>query len=132
MTNDKLKKQERRKIRVRKSIVGRQIRPRVSVFRSNRFISAQIIDDEKGKSLATATEKELVEKPSFAPDKTGASKDKEGAKTKTARAKLVGLLLAKKAEKVKVKEIRFDRSGYKYHGRVKALAEGLREGGLQF
>lgn len=119
MIHNTRKKQERRRIRVRKSIVGKQIRPRVSVFRSSRFISAQIIDDDKGKTLTVATEKELGKKT-------------EEAQTKTARAKLVGLLLAKKAEKVKVTKVRFDRSGYKYHGRVKALAEGLREGGLQF
>lgn len=119
MTNDKLKRRAKRKRRVQKKIIGKTQKPRISVFRSSRFISAQLIDDALGKTLVFATEKEIENK-------------KEGKHTRTEKAKSVGLLLAKKAEKIKVKQVVFDRSGYKYHGRVKALAEGAREGGLQF
>lgn len=119
MKNDKLKGREKRKKRIQKKIIGKTQKPRISVFRSSRFIYSQLINDVSGKTLVFATEKEIKNK-------------KEGKHTKTEKAKLVGLLLGKKAEKLKVKSVVFDRSGYKYHGRVKALAEGAREGGLQF
>lgn len=92
-------------------------RLRLSVFRSNRWIYAQIIDDEKGQTLVAAAEREL---------------GKETKGTKTERAGLVGELLAKKALKKGIKKVYFDRGRFKYHGRLKALAEGARKGGLAF
>lgn len=106
----------RRKIRTRKKIKGLKDRPRLSVFRSNRYIYAQLIDDESGKTLLGVTEKYLEDKN----------------KLKTMRAKNLGLFLAKKALLKKIKRVVFDRGGSSYHGRVKAFAEGAREGGLEF
>lgn len=96
------------------------MRLRLSVFRSNKSIYAQIIDDEQGKTLVAACEKDLKE----------IGKDKKI--TKTQKAKMVGELVAKKATAKGIKEVRFDRRSYRYHGRVRALAEGAREGGLDF
>ena len=112
---------ERRKERVRIAIrkkAGERIR--LSVFRSGRHIYAQLIDDGKGVTLAQAStlEKEVV------------GKVKSGATAEA--AKVVGTLIAERAKKAKVSEVVFDRGGYLYHGRVKALAEGAREGGLSF
>jgi large subunit ribosomal protein L18 len=115
------KSTERRKARVRRAIIARSgDRPRLSVFRSSKQISAQIIDDEKGVTLAAAStiEKEIREKV-----KTGAD---------IAAAKHVGKELAQRAKKAGVGKVVFDRGSYMYHGRVKALAEGAREGGLEF
>ena len=106
----------RRKIRVRAKIFGTKDKPRLSVFRSNKYISAQIIDDEKGETMLSLAEKSL----------------KNGKSTKTERAKALGLMLSQKAKLKKISKIIFDRGPYSYHGRVKALAEGLREGGLNF
>lgn len=89
---------------------------RLSVFRSNKYISAQVIDDNKGVTLLSVSEKEI----------------KKDGKTKTERAKNLGLLLAKKSKNKKIEKVVFDRGRFKYHGRVKALAEGAREGGLKF
>ena len=89
--------------------------PRLTVFRSNRYIYAQIIDDQKRGTLLSVSEKETK--------MTG---------TKTERAKMVGQILAERAQAQKIKRVIFDRGSYKYHGRVKALAEGAREGGLNF
>ncbi len=114
-------KQDRRKKirkRIRKDIVGTGSRPRLSVFRSNKEIYAQIIDDVEGKTLASAS-----------------SRDKEiasGASNKQEQAQLVGKTIAEKAKKAGIDTISFDRGGYLYHGRVKSLAEGAREGGLKF
>jgi large subunit ribosomal protein L18 len=104
---------------VRNKISGTAERPRLSVFRSNKQISAQLIDDVKGITLASASslEKELVDK-------------KEPNKTEM--AKLVGERIASKAKGKGIGTIVFDRKGYRYHGRVKALAEGARKGGLKF
>ncbi len=110
---------KRRKLRIRAKVIGTSDRPRLSVFRSGRFISAQIIDDAKGSTIVAASEKELKEK-------------KSADNTKSVRAKNVGMLIAKKALEKKITGIRFDRNGYAYHGRVKALSEGAREGGLEF
>jgi len=114
------KKYSQRKLRVRKTVRAVADRPRLSVFRSNKFIYAQIIDDAKGKTLASFSEKKLA--------KEVLSK----AKTKLEKASLVGEEIAKLAKKAKVTKVVFDRGGYKYHGRVKALAEGARKGGLEF
>jgi large subunit ribosomal protein L18 len=92
---------------------------KIIVFRSNRFIYAQILDIRSGKTIVSIDEKE--------------AKISSGKKmTKIEKAKLLGQLLAEKAKKLKVEKVSFDRNGYKYHGRVKALADGLREGGLKF
>lgn len=111
------RRKERVRIAIRKKAIGRV---RLSVFRSGRHIYVQIIDDSKGVTLAQAStlEKEVV------------SKVKSGATTEA--AKVVGTLIAERAKKAKVSEVVFDRGGYLYHGRVKALAEGAREGGLSF
>ncbi len=105
-----------RKMRVRAKIFGTKIRPRLSVFRSNKYLNAQIIDDEKGVTLAAVSTKNL----------------KSAKEVKVSQAALAGETLAKNALKKKIKKIVFDKSGYKYHGRVKALAEGARKGGLEF
>jgi large subunit ribosomal protein L18 len=109
-----------RKKRVRRKIHGTAARPRLAVFRSNRYISAQIIDDDGATTVAAAHDIKL-ETPSF-----------EGLSGKVARAKAVGLALAEAAKAHGIEEVVFDRAGYKYHGRVAALADGAREGGLKF
>ena len=101
--------------RVRAKISGSSQRPRLSVYRSLAGIYAQLIDDTTGKTLAFASAKEIKSKAK----KTDASKE-------------VGKLLAQKAQALKISECVFDRGGFAYHGRVKALAEGAREGGLKF
>jgi large subunit ribosomal protein L18 len=107
----------RRHKRVRKKIRGTAARPRLSVYRSNVGIYAQLVDDDKGQTLAHASWRELP---------------KTFKGSKTAQANEVGKLLAKAAKEAKVDSCVFDRGGYLYHGRVKALAEGAREGGLTF
>ena len=103
--------------RVRAKIYGTAKMPRLCVFRSAKHIYGQLIDDEKSQTLVSASDLEL--------------RIKKG-KTKVEKAKEVGKLIAKKAQKLKIEKVVFDRGGYKYHGRVKALAEGAREGGLKF
>jgi large subunit ribosomal protein L18 len=107
----------RRHRRVRGKLHGTAERPRLVVFRSNRGIEAQLVDDVEGKTLAAASWLHL--KKSFKGDKT-------------AQAAEVGKLLAEKAKKTNVETVVFDRAGYLYHGRVKALAQAAREGGLKF
>jgi large subunit ribosomal protein L18 len=114
-TLTKLEARRRRHRRVRGKIAGTAERPRLLVFRSNRGISAQLIDDEAGRTLAAASWKGI-----------GSS----GSKSEQANA--VGKALAEAAKKAGIETCVFDRAGYLYHGRVKALAEGAREGGLQF
>jgi large subunit ribosomal protein L18 len=106
----------KRRRRVRAKVRGAADRPRISVFRSNRGISAQLIDDEAGRTIAAAnwTEPELR---ALAPME---------------QAQRIGALLAERAKTAGVESAVFDRGGYKYHGRVKALADGAREGGLTF
>lgn len=113
-----LTKRDRRKIRVRSKIYGTKSRPRLSVFRASRYIYAQLIDDKRSETLVSAGEKEL--------------EGSESKKGKIEKAKLVGLQLAQKAHSRKISTVIFDRNGYLYHGRVRALAEGAREGGLKF
>ncbi len=110
----------RRKKRIRLKIKGTPDRPRLSVFRSARHIYAQVIDDVHGTTLlcASSLDKDLAGK-----FKTGGNKE---------ASKQVGALLAQKAKKLKIKRVVFDRGGYLYHGRVQALAEAAREGGLEF
>jgi large subunit ribosomal protein L18 len=113
--------EDRRKARVRRAIrKAANGRPRLSVFRSSKQIYAQVIDDAQGHTLAAAS---TIEKDVRGKLKTGAD---------VAAAKEVGRLLAERAVKAGVKQVVFDRSGYLYHGRVKALAEAAREGGLDF
>jgi len=106
----------KRRRRIRAKVAGSAERPRVAVFRSNRAIYAQLIDDATGATLAAARSAEVD----------------AGELDKTGVAKKVGLLLAERARAANVGTVVFDRSGYLYHGRVKALAEGAREGGLVF
>ncbi len=108
----------RRHTRVRKKVAGTPDRPRLAVFRSLTHIYAQVIDDEKGHTIAAASsvEKDL----------------KATAGDKSARAKAVGEAVAKKAKAAGVEKVVFDRGGNRYHGRVKALADAAREAGLQF
>jgi large subunit ribosomal protein L18 len=101
---------------IRKNVSGSPERPRLTVFRSNKEIYAQIIDDVNGKTLCAFSSKQA------AADKTN----------KTEQAKVVGKNLAEKALEAGLTKVVFDRNGYLYHGRVKALAEGAREGGLNF
>lgn len=114
-----LAKDQRRKkihLRIRKSIVGTAQRPRLNVFRSNQFIYCQLIDDTAGHTLVAASSRDGAVATS----------------TKVEQAKLVGKLIAEKALAANISAVVFDRGGYLYHGRVKALAEGAREGGLKF
>jgi large subunit ribosomal protein L18 len=106
----------RRHRRVRGKVAGTAERPRLTVFRSNRGIFAQLVDDESGRTLASASWLTLG-KP---------------AGSKSEQAEAVGKALAEAAKKAGIESCVFDRGGYLYHGRVKALAEGAREGGLQF
>ena len=110
----------RRHIRVRKKISGTSERPRLCVFRSLNHIYAQVIDDNSGHTLASASTK----------DKEIAEQTKD--KTKKESAELVGTLIAQRALKIGIKKVVFDRGGYKYHGRVQALAESARKAGLEF
>ena len=121
--NTKSKQQKRniRHKRVKARIFGTSRRPRLSVFRSNKHIYLQAIDDEKGKTMASASDLNL----------SGPKKSKEKRK-KIEAAKMVGEQLAKKLAVQKIKKAVFDRGGYKYHGRVKTAAEGARAGGLEF
>jgi large subunit ribosomal protein L18 len=114
------KSQSLRKARVRKALAARgALRPRLSVFRSSKNIYAQIIDDTKGVTVAAASS---LEKDLKGTIKTGADK----------AAAAIGKLIAERAIKAGVKDVVFDRGGYMYHGRVKALADAAREGGLNF
>ena len=116
MALTKLERRHRIKKRIRKIVSGTAVSPRLSVFRSNKEISAQLIDDVSGNTLVAAS-----------------SRSKEvanGSKIETAVA--VGKLLAEKAQKSGIETCSFDRNGYLYHGRIKALAEGAREAGLKF
>jgi large subunit ribosomal protein L18 len=115
---NKLVKRQKIRYRIRKKVSGTATKPRLSVFRSNQDIYAQLIDDVTGVTLAAAS-----------------SKDKDIAAQKGTRiekSKLVGLAIARKATELGLSVIIFDRGGNLYHGRVKSLAEGAREGGLQF
>lgn len=111
----KAKRYAERKTRVRAKVSGTSDRPRFSVFRSNAHIYGQLIDDTKGKTLVAFSDVGMKEK-----------------ENKVALAAKVGEELAKKAVAKKIKKVVFDRNGFKFHGRVKALADGARKGGLEF
>ena len=134
---EKQEKRKRRHKRVRAKIKGTSRIPRLCVFRSHCHIYAQLIDDEKGKILVSASDLKLKETKKEKPTRTKVptdkkEKDKKILTGKVAKAFEIGKLIAKKGLEKKIKKVVFDRGGYKYHGRVKTLAEGAREGGLKF
>ncbi|MDO8592582.1 MAG: 50S ribosomal protein L18 [bacterium] len=127
-------KRGRRKGRVRAKVSGAADCPRLSVFRSNRGIYAQLINDEIGKTLAAASAGEIhpVKSGTAGPD---SNREFNGVKDKGKKSAVsfeLGKIIAKKAVEKNISKVVFDRNGYKYHGRVKALADGAREGGLKF
>lgn len=111
---------QRRKFRVRKNLKGNAERPRLSVFRSNKHIYCQMIDDDTGKTLCSAStrDKSLVDQVKF-----GGNKD---------AAKVIGKAIAERAAQAGISQVTFDRGNYKYHGRVAELADAAREAGLKF
>jgi large subunit ribosomal protein L18 len=117
-TNAKLLRRQKIRYTIRKKVAGTAQKPRLSVFRSNTEIYAQLIDDDNGFTLAAASSRD---------------KDiKAQAGNKTEKSKLVGQAIARKASELGLTTVVFDRGGNLYHGRVKAVADGAREGGLQF
>jgi len=118
-TNPSSVARQKRVKRIRKKIVGTSARPRLRVFKSSKHIYAQVIDDSAGKTLVSMS----------TIDKGFTSDDEKG---KTGDAKKVGMLIAEKAKAAGISQVVFDRGGCLYHGRVKALSEGAREGGLDF
>jgi large subunit ribosomal protein L18 len=117
MTVVKNNRRQRIRYRIRKVVKGTAERPRLSIFRSNRYIYVQAIDDVRGHTLCAADSREL---------------DQSQKSKKTDQARAVGKLLAERAKAANIESVVFDRGGYLYHGRVKALADGAREGGLKF
>ncbi|MEW5907827.1 MAG: 50S ribosomal protein L18 [Patescibacteria group bacterium] len=115
MQKSKLKTRNRRHKRVRAKITGTANRPRLSVFRSNKYINLQLIDDQRGKTIISYNDSKIKEKMG-----------------RIEKARKAGRLLAELARNKRIKKIVFDRGGYKYHGIIKAVAEGLREKGLEF
>jgi large subunit ribosomal protein L18 len=113
---EKVERRQRIHDSIRETMFGTSVRPRLSVYRSNKYIYAQLIDDLKGHTLASAST---------------LSDDVDG-ESPTDQSRAVGTLLAERAQEAGIEEVVFDRSGYKYQGRVQALAEGARDGGLQF
>lgn len=111
---------QRRHLRIRRAVLGTPERPRLSVFRSLVHIYAQVIDDRAGRTLAAAS----TQDPEI--------RAKAEAAKKADAAKLVGQLIARRAKERGISRVVFDRGGYQYHGRVRTLAEGAREGGLEF
>jgi large subunit ribosomal protein L18 len=111
---------EKRKLRIRNKISGTLERPRLTVFRSSKHIYAQVVDDVAGKTLAAAS--------TLSPDLKGTLQEDD----KTTAAKKVGALIAKVCQERKIGKVVFDRNGYLYHGRIRALADAAREAGLDF
>jgi len=120
IVNRKARTRLRRKASIRKRVTGTAERPRLSVFRSARHIFAQAIDDTSGKVLASASDSDAAVKP-----------ETEG-KQKKDKARLVGKVLGQKLMALQIAKVVFDRNGYIYHGRVKEVADGAREAGLEF
>ncbi len=119
MAKGKKEKVERRKRihrSIREDVIGTSVRPRLSVYRSNKYIYAQLIDDFEGHTLASASSLE----------------DGVDEESPTDESRRVGELLAERAQEEGIEAVIFDRGGYKYHGRVEAVAEGVRDGGLDF
>jgi large subunit ribosomal protein L18 len=125
MNKEKIKilKKDRRRNRIRAKVNGTKELPRLSVFKSNAGMYLQLIDDEAGQTLVSASSQEI---------KLGKSDRTEGQGEKTAVSFALGKLLAEKAKAKKITQVVFDRGGNKYHGRVKAVADGARAGGLEF
>ena len=121
-TNPVYVARKRRHARVRKYVEGTSERPRLNIFRSLNHIYAQVIDDTQGVTLVSASSLEVSRK---------SPKDMKG-KSRVEQAAVVGKTVAERALKAGITQVVFDRGGYKYHGRVKALADGAREGGLEF
>ncbi|MGD2102220.1 MAG: 50S ribosomal protein L18 [Acidimicrobiia bacterium] len=117
MRGTRAEARDRRRARVRKNLRGTADRPRLAVYRSNRYIYAQVIDDLDGRTVAAASSQEA---------------DLRGERLNVATAARVGTLVADRAKDAGVKTVVFDRGGYKYHGRLKALADAAREAGLEF
>ncbi len=116
--NSKVSARQKIRYRIRKKISGSSTKPRLSVFRSNKDIYVQLIDDASGTTIAAASSRQ---------------KDIAAQKgNKVEMSKMVGEAIARKSQDLGIKEVVFDRSGYLYHGRIKAVADGAREGGLQF
>ena len=118
MSNTKINRRQKIRFRIRAKIKGTAVRPRLAIYRSNTQIYAQVIDDLKGQTICAASSKE------------GGISEIKGNKVE--QSALVGKLIAEKAKAAGVEKVVFDRGGYLYHGRVKALADGAREGGLNF
>ncbi|MDD2385413.1 MAG: 50S ribosomal protein L18 [Bacteroidales bacterium] len=117
MALSKIERRKKIKRRIRKNVFGTTEKPRMSVYRSNKQISVQIIDDVQARTLVSAS---------------SINKDIESVKgTKSEKAAMVGKMIAKNAIEAGINEVIFDRNGYLYHGKVKALADGAREGGLK-
>ncbi len=117
----KLSPRKRRHVRVRAKVSGTPLRPRLNVFRSSAHIYAQVVDDTRGHTLVAACDLE------------GSIRERAGeGATKSARAKAVGQVIAERAQAAGINTVVFDRGGFLYHGRVRAVAEGAREGGLVF
>ncbi len=117
-------KKARRHLKIRAKVKGTAQVPRLAVFRSNAHIYAQLIDDDKAITLASASDMELKSK------KSAGKKSEVGRKISESRE--VGLLIAEKAKKFSIEAAVFDRGGFRYHGRIKSVADGAREGGLKF
>ncbi len=117
---DRNEARQRRHLRIRRAVQGTPERPRLSVFRSLAHIYAQVVDDRAGRTLAAASTRD----PEIRSQAEAAKKADAG--------KLVGQLIARRAKERGIRRVVFDRGGYLYHGRVRALAEGAREGGLEF
>lgn len=117
MAITKFQRRNRIRRRIRKKVYGTAQQPRLAVYRSNKEIYAQLIDDEKGITLAAAS---------------SLDKEFQAEGSKSDKAAKVGEMLAKAAQSAGVEHCTFDRGGYRYHGRIKSLAEGAREGGLKF
>jgi len=116
--NSKVSSRQKIRYRIRKKISGSATKPRLSVFRSNKDIYVQLIDDANGTTIASASSRQ---------------KDIAAQKAnKVERSKMVGEAIAKKSQELGIKDVVFDRSGYLYHGRIKAVADGAREAGLVF
>jgi large subunit ribosomal protein L18 len=113
-TNNKIQKRKRLKKRIRVKIKGTELRPRLSVFRSNKFIYAQVINDNTGKTVVQASDIKMTKG------------------TKTERAKEVGKMIAEACLKNKINQVVFDRNGFKYTGRIKTVADEARANGIQF
>lgn len=129
---EKRQKRVRRKIRVRAKIEGTAERPRCSVFRSSRYLYVQFINDQIGRTILAASDQDLGKVKVGKRQRLVGKKEAGELSAKLNIAFKIGELAAKKAAEKGIKEIVFDRGGYRYHGRVKSLADGLRSGGLKF